>query len=517
LQVPAEAASLNVVITDVEAKGAFAELADSIRALVAQVSGRRVSVADLYRLAGAIEQLHNAAGFVLVRVVVPPQKLVDRGTFRLVVVDGYIEDIDVSRLSERVRSVIAARTADLIGQRHITLAEIERRLLLAGDVPGVRLKSTLVRGSEQGGTRLVLEGPHHVATGSISTNNWLSNAYGRWQYTAALSLNSAFGLGEQFYGSLTGSDDLASALDGTSPLKIFGGGAVIPIGFNGLAINPEYTLSLSQPLVAPGSIATDDRFERFAVRLMYPVVRSRLQNLNAQLGYEHIEQTSSAIDFNTLLYRDNYSVLRAGADFSTVTSWGAPVAISATLSRGLGGRSENDAALSGVPLSRVGASPEFTKLLAEARYTQPLPADFRLQFLVRGQSGFGDPLMKSEQFPLDSPDTVSGFDSGSFPVDDGIVGRAELSRPFDVSHGGWLIVVSPYVFGARGRGWLEEPTALEQRSVTISSVGIGVRSNLEAPIGFLGGSVSLELARRFSDDPLKSDDYRGVFSAAVRF
>jgi hemolysin activation/secretion protein len=518
LQVPPEAASLNVVIANVDLEGLFPEVADAVGQLVAQIRGRRVTVAELYKFAGAVEQLHGAAGYVLVRVVVPPQRLVDNGTFKLIIVDGYIEDIDVSRLPERVRAVIAARTAALIGRRHILLAEIERKLLIAGDVPGVRLKSTLVRGREQGGTQLVLEGPYQVVQGTVTTNNWLSREFGRWQHSAYASLNSAFGFGEQIYGSLSGSDTVERALEGTSPLKIFGAGAVIPLGYDGLFINPEYTLSLSRPvLVTPGSLATEDRFERFAARLGYPFIRTRAQNLSGLLSYEHIEQLSNAIDFDVLLYRDSYSVLRAGAEYGIVTTWGAPVSFSATLSQGLGGRSPDDAAASGVPLSREGAGPDFTKLLAEARYLQPLPGDLRLQFLVRGQSAFGSPLLKSEQFALDSPDTVSGFFTGTFPVDDGIAARVELSRPCDLSRDGWLKIVSPYVFGARGRGWLEEPTAVEQEMVTISSVGVGVRSNLEMPNGLLGGTVTFELARPFSDDPSKSEGYRGMVNAAIRF
>ena len=76
----------------------------------------------------------------------------------MVVVDGFIESIDTSRVPERLRPVIVARTNALIGKRHITLGEIERRLLIAGDAPGLRLRSTLARGQREGGTRLVLEG-----------------------------------------------------------------------------------------------------------------------------------------------------------------------------------------------------------------------------------------------------------------------------------------------------------------------------------------------------------------------
>ena len=45
--------------------------------------------------------------------------------------------------------------------------------------------------------------------------------------------------------------------DGTIPLQIFGGGFVMPIGADGLTINPEYTNAITRPLAplrvtAPG-------------------------------------------------------------------------------------------------------------------------------------------------------------------------------------------------------------------------------------------------------------------------
>ena len=515
--VPAGAAALHVLIRDIALDGGFPELADEVHQLSAPMRGQRVTVAELFAFAAAVEQAYARAGYVLVRVVVPAQKLVDGGVFRLTVIDGYIEAVDGSRLPERVRSVVEARAARLVGQRRVTLAMIERQVLLAGDVPGLSLRSSLVRGDDPGGTRLVLEGTHRWVQGSVGVDNRLSEENGRWLFTASAALNSVLGQGEQVYGTVAGSDDLKQVLEGRSPLRFWGVGAVIPVGTDGFTLNPEYTVSRSRPRVDPVFLQSEDHFERFAVRASYPLILTRSRTLRATAAYEYIEQTSTAVDFAVDLSRDRYSVLRGGLEGATLTPWGASVMASVTVSRGLGGRSAADAAASDVPLSRQGAGPVFTKLVAEARYGQPLAEGLQLSLLGRAQTPFGDPLLKPEQLSLDSADILSGFASGTFSVDSGVVGRIELSRPVDVRLDHVSSVVTPYLFAAAGRGWLEEPTAVERRSTTAHSFGGGVRGLIAGPDGWPGASLQLEAARVSSDDPNVADETRATFSASLRF
>lgn len=344
-EVPAGAEALRVLIREVALDGEFPELAEEVRALSESIRGRRVTVAQLFAFAAAVEQAYARAGYVLVRVVVPAQKLVDGGVFRLVLIDDYIEAVDTSRLPERVRSVVEARAARLIGQRRVTLAMIERQVLLAGDVPGLRLRSSLVRGEQLGGTRLVLEGTHRWVQGSVGVDNRLSEENGRWLFTASAALSSVLGQGEQVYGTMAGSDELEQLLDGQSPLKFWGIGAVVPVGTDGLILNPEFTTSKSRPRTNLG-FRSEDHFERFALRASYPLILTRARTLRATVAYEDIEQTSTAVDFDSELSHDRYSVLRGGLEGAALTPWGASVLASVTLSRGLGGRSPAEAAAS---------------------------------------------------------------------------------------------------------------------------------------------------------------------------
>jgi len=155
----------------------------------------------MFAAANAIERAYAARGYVLVRVAAPPQKLQNGGTLRLVVIDGFVESVDVNGVPEKQRALVTARMASLIGKRHVTLSEIERRLILASDVPGMTLSSTIARGATPGGTRLVLEATESGVIGSLGIDNRLPRSLGNFALNASLALNDPLGWGEQIYGA----------------------------------------------------------------------------------------------------------------------------------------------------------------------------------------------------------------------------------------------------------------------------------------------------------------------------
>jgi hemolysin activation/secretion protein len=395
LQAPPNAASLSITLGQVIVEGDFPELQSQSATLTDRLRGKRITVADIYAVANAIEQAYAAAGYILVRVVVPPQKLDKGGALRLVIVDGFVEGVDVKGVAESQRSVVAARMASLIGRRHVTLDEIERRLLLASDVPGVTLRSTLARGATPGGALLVLEATYNAISGSVGVDNHLPNSLGAFALNSTLA-NSAFGLGEQIYGSASSGYNLGSAFAGASLLQVFGGGFSLPIGADGLIINPEYINAITRPVAPAGSPPSVGYFERFDLRASYPVIRTRAQTLTLQAIWEWDEEHLVLTGFDTDLYKDNYQVARFQAADQLLLPWGAAAQATAIFSQGLTGRNGSQAA-AGVPNSQQGADPQFSKANLDLHIQQPLPFASQFALIGHAQWSFGKPLFLAEQ------------------------------------------------------------------------------------------------------------------------
>jgi hemolysin activation/secretion protein len=516
LKAPTNAASLSITLGRVIVEGDFPELQSQSAALTDRLRSKRITVADIYAVANAIEQAYAAAGYILVRVVVPPQKLDKGGALRLVIVDGFVEGVDVKGVDESQRRVVAARMASLIGRRHVTLNEIERRLLLASDVPGVTLRSTLARGAMPGGALLVLEATHNAISGSVGVDNHLPNSLGGFALNSTVALNSVFGLGEQIYGSASSGYNLGSAFAGASPLQVFGGGFSLPIGADGLIINPEYVNAITRPVAPAGSPPSVGYFERFDLRASYPVIRTRAQTLTLQATWEWDEEHLVPTGFDTDLYKDNYQVARFQAADQFLLPWGAAAQATASFSQGLTGRNASQAA-AGVPNSQQGAIPQFSKANLDLNIQQPLPFASQFALIGHAQWSFGKPLFLAEQISLDGADALSAFPSGTFTVDEGATLRGEFIHPVAFTVSGVQAMLAPYLFGAVGRGFVDDPTAVQQSAIDAGSLGIGMRTGADVTGAPYGGSLSVELARAFSNVTNERQGYRGNVALALKF
>ncbi|MEP7295966.1 MAG: ShlB/FhaC/HecB family hemolysin secretion/activation protein [Burkholderiales bacterium] len=509
---PPGSENLSVRIDTIVVQGGDEALSEAARAWVLPRAGTRITVAEIFALAASLERLYADAGYFLARVVVPPQSLVDGAQLRLRVVDGFIEAVDLSQVPAAVRGIVAARTAALVGQRHLPMASVERQLLLAGDVPGLSLSSTLLPGQEEGGSRLVLAGGWRPATGFIGLDNRLDRSLGTWQLKGQWALHSALGVGEQIY-AVASFADPGRAVSGTAPLQVFGAGAFVPLGNDGASLNPEFTRSVTRTPATDGAPASRGEFQRLALRASVAAQRSRRENLNASLVFEQVTQRLAAPDFGVDLSHDRYGVVRAGLDYGAASASGQALLAGAALSHGTGGRSQAEASASGVALSRQGAGPNFNKLAASMHLGQPLPGALHLGLIALGQSSLGQPLLRSEQFSLDGEEALSTVPAGSFSVDGGATLRAELGRPFALARA----TVFPFVLASAGRGQVLQPTVVEQRIVRAHAVGLGLRGSIDDNGGATAVKFDLQGARTSADSPGFARKWRWTLSATVPF
>ncbi len=343
------------------------------------------------------------------------------------------------------------------------------------------------------------------------------HSLGTWQLRGSVALNNALGAGEQIYATAGSAANLKSIAAGTSPLTIYGGGAIVPIGVDGITINPEYTHSTTRTVQTSGVPASLGTFERYALRLRAPFSLTRKTSLYPNFSLEEVDQQIAAPDFGVTLNHDHYRAFRAGTDYATTLAWGTSMQLGAQLSMGLGGRNSFDAAASGIPLSRLGAGPDFAKLAASARFSQPLPANLRVDVIAAGQFTGGKPMLRPEQIALDGSDAVSAFASGSFSADQGMTLRGEVARPFAIGFGGFNATVSPYVFGAAGRGWLANATSVEQSVFNAGALGLGVRGTVQVAADEPSPSLALEIGRGFTDLVGVKAGWRANMLASVMF
>jgi len=493
------AAGLHVTLSAVEVTGAFDDVTQREDPFAA-IIGRSVDLHEIQQAVAALQAAYDSAGFALVRIVMPPQTLRDGGTMRLLVVDGYIESVQADGVPAPVRTAVRARLASLVGQRRLRWSQLERQVLLAGELPGLRLGSALLPGvTEDGGVRLAVDGVFESASARASADSELPISLGRYALNCSLILNSPLRLGDQWLFSQT--RGLGSAEHGHAPLNSTSVGVVLPVGATALTIAPQAVRAETAPEDAPGVPASTGAFRRLSTTLGYTFSVRRTGRLDGELGLERIWQSQRAVDFGVDLNRDDYHSLRLQSRGEYVALPGHVLRASMGAGLGLGGRTQARAQESGTPLSRQGASPRFRKLDADVSDDWSLGDRWSLRTRVLAQASFGRPLLRPELLSLDGADAVSTFRSGELAFDQGMVARVELQRVAEARVPGGRWILRPYAFGAAGHGHLFQATASEPLGESAHAVGLGWRSDSFDMTGSAQLHLEIESARGWSNWP----------------
>jgi len=522
---PPGAEKLLINLSGVTVDGGLPAMAEANAAVQARLSGKTITVAEIFNATTDLEKAYANEGFVLARIILPAQELRDGGRLRIAVIDGFVETVDTTNIPEPVRSRIENITAPLVGRRSLRLPELERQLLLAGDTYGVSLGSALAAGATPGGTSLILQPEFRPITGFFAFDNANDSALGPVNLSAGVELNSPFGLGETLYARLSGSPSsdndagFGSFFSSDPRVRTISVGGVVPLGLNGLTLNLEATDSRTAPDAV--EIPTASRFQRVSARLFYPFIRSRNRNISGQLTLDRQTDRQSLVvpdADRTDIYEDETAVLRVSVDGFWLNEAGTAIEAGAALSRGfdgLGARTASDVG-AGTPLSRQGADAEFTKLILSGRLRTKINEQFNFSFSGRAQSSFGDPLLTGEQFGIAGGQELSAFDAGSIKGDSGIVARAEISMPQQTSFGDQPLLISPYLFAAYGDVSIKQPTVQEAADISASSFGVGVEFNTLSKSNFSSATVRIEYARGNRDDDLP-DNNRFSIQGSFRF
>ncbi|MDE2115964.1 MAG: ShlB/FhaC/HecB family hemolysin secretion/activation protein [Hyphomicrobiales bacterium] len=511
LQTPKGAEKLHVRLKGVQIEGDLPALKAASSAITASLAGHTVTAATIFKAAHDLEVNYARAGYVLVRVILPAQTLNNGAILRLVVVDGFIDQIDAKAVPQRVRSRVLAVLAPLQGRRSLQMSSIERQLTLASRVPGLVLRSTLLHGKVPGATTLVVDGLYHPVNMTMSTDNTMSAALGRVNSTLGFSFNSVAGLGEQVYGQIGGHPD--GNMAGNDPRnRQLALGVILPLGTDGLDFNLEAATTAATPLPVPGGLTYASRFQRLSLRLDYPWIVTRNLTLSSQWALDaQDESLSSLAPVAAPLSQDRLRIFRTNVSLNYLNSINGQFYGRLTASQGvngLGARTVADATPL-LPLSRLGARADFHKLDVVASYQQPLMAHLAVHVQARAQTAFGEALPVSEQIGIADGAALSSFDAGSLTGDDGAALRGELVSPWiwDASAAHFGVIAAPYVFGALGTLHLAQPTALERANVNVGAFGLGLRLNGgPAAPNPLQSALEIEYGRQARNDGQRAEN-----------
>jgi hemolysin activation/secretion protein len=414
---PKGAENVFLLVRGVRISGSTVYSAEQLAPLYADLINQRVPLTAIYSLAQRITAKYGSDGYVLSRAVVPQQQLNPNGAVvEIDVIEGYIDKVEWPKELSRYRDFFTAYAAKITAQRPANIHAIERYLLLAGDLPGLKF-STSLRPSNQaaGATTLVVE----VAEKPISASGHIDNrgtpARGPFEYLGSATLNNLFGQHEA----------LTLTYAGVVPLQELNYAALNykqVLTSEGLAFFTDASDAWGTPGTVPLELLQYRTLGPYGdAGFSYPFIRSREQNLTLSGLFFASNNQSDVLGapFND----DRLRGFRAKVDADLADPWQGINQFNVTISQGIEGLGSTE---NGNPLaSRLVGRVDFDKIEATVSRTQPLFD--RFSAYISGYAQYsGTPLLVPEQCGFGGRYFGRAFDPSQLLGDSCIEGIGEL-------------------------------------------------------------------------------------------
>lgn len=492
-EAPPGAEMVRLFVRRVEIVGSTVYRPEDFAPLYAELIGKQTSLAAVYDLARRVTAKYGADGYVLSRAIVPPQKLNPSGAVvRIQVVEGYVDKVEWPAGIAKYRDFFSDYAAKIVADRPANIRTIERYLLLAGDLPGLKFKSSLkASATNPAAATLVVEMVEKPFDLSARIDNRGSQARGPYQYLGTATLNNIAGAHEAFTANYAGAFQ-------TRELQYVGAGYRQVLTSEGLTVFVNGSFSWSHPGTATlEALNYLTRSGLVEVGLSYPVIRSRERNLTVT-GLLFASEDQSDI-LHAPNSRDRMRGMRLRVDADAADALRGVNALGITFSQGFEGlgSTENDNPLA----SRADGRVDFSKIEATFSRLQPLFAPVSAFLAAYGQYAF-TPLLSSELCGYGGRFFGRAFDPSHITGDHCwlALGELRVDVPGAVT---WAAPLQLYGFADYGRVYNESPAFGTPGSSHGASAGGGIRFGWQnAVVADLQASKQIDGAR---------DDWRFFF------
>ncbi len=239
------------------------------------VPGAELNLSALRAMAAKIADFYHQNGYFLAQAFLPAQDIRD-GVVSIALLEGQYGAVTLRNQSALNDGLAQRVLGGLDNGDTIAAAPLERRLLLLSDLPGVEVKSTLLPGASVGASDLVVEvTPGQRVGGSVDLDNQGNRYTGTKRIGANLSVNEPTGHGDaaslRVFTSADGLNYGRAAYQGQLGLSKLG------LAYTAM----DYRLGREF-----AALRADGNAKIASVYGSYPLLRSRANNLYAQVNYD---------------------------------------------------------------------------------------------------------------------------------------------------------------------------------------------------------------------------------------
>jgi hemolysin activation/secretion protein len=503
-------AKARFVLKTLTIEGARAFPPDRLQAFYQADIGREITVARLFDILTAIQQLYQDTGYTISKVFMPEQDIqAGHVTFR--VIEGYAATVDIDpALPEN--SMMGDFAERVLAMRPLNTLTLERLMLILNDRPGMSVGSIIAAADASdaltaGAVKIILK-PLDAPSGKngfvmFDTHGSNFTGIGRTSagYNVSAGLPSASDL-DVFITQTTSNQEMKQAYVGYH----------LPVcGASGAMINLSVNMTRTQPGGSLDDLDVEGRSTHLAADITYPLIRQREETLTLRTGLDYKNTQTNLL--HDRLFEDRTRSLYWGARYSFSDSLWGMNAIDLAYHKGLDFL--NVRPTGSVDLSRAEGESDFKKATLSLTRLQTITPRVDVLGTIRGQYAW-TPLLSSEEFGFGGNDMGRGYDPSEITGDRGLSALVELRYKNTVRFMNEDRPYQLYLSYDIGKVWNTDPSAKDKFSA--ASAGAGVRLNL-TPVCALDFGVGMPLTKS-ADEPPKYSGHaqpRALISLRYQF
>ncbi|MNG63583.1 Heme/hemopexin transporter protein HuxB precursor [compost metagenome] len=378
-------------------------------------SGKKLALKDLQNATRIITQHYQEKGYALAKAYLPKQD-VTGGWVRITIAEGNFGQLHLNNHTRVSSTLLRKSVAGMKSGQVISDTALERSLLLLSDIPGIEVNNTLHPGSHPGTADLLVEAtPGPLFDGSLTADNYGDRYTGNYRLGGNLSLNNPLGFGDQASLRLLGSNKHQHYYRAAYDLPVYGSPVRVGVAYS------EMSYRLAEDFAV---LDAHGRAEVTSLYASYPVIRTRLFNLSAQLQYEE-KKLRDDIDLFEKHSTKDVGLSTLSVTLNNQDRWLGGGQSALSLSYGLGRLNIGDDQDRFWDRHSANTLGRFSKININALRLQNLGDRFQWYTQINAQWASGN-LDPSEKFSLGGPYGVRAYDGGSGNGDEGIQFSTEL-------------------------------------------------------------------------------------------
>ena len=461
---------VSVTVTQFRITGAVSYSAETLAELVQPWTGKRLDIRGLNDAAGALTRHYQSRGHLLSYAYLPAQRVAD-GVIELSVLEGKLEGVQIVTAQDvRLRDqVVQVHTDPLVKPGALLQSEVERKLLLLNDIPGVTARAAFTPGATTGGAEVIVsvaeEEPLEVR---LDFNNHGAKSTGEYRAGINLQFRDLFGWGDNTTARGIASDR-GSLVSGSLTTSV-------PVGGDGWKLGASVSRLKYQLAESFRTLGAVGQADSVGLDASYAVRRTADNSVYLRAGFDHKRLRDEVQRLGSSNAKRN-DTAELAASFDHRSDWGGLSAGSATATMG--------------QLRAQGAVRQpWRKLGVQLVHQQAVGQGLSLYGRVSAQTS-GVQLDSSEKLGLTGPGAVRSYAAGEVSVDHGGLASVELRYARDFLGGNVVgSLFHDYAGGQINRS--AQSLAGNDPEVTATGLGLGWASGgwgLNATLAWRGARL----------------------------